>query len=402
MNYLIFDTEQTYNYGYIVVNEQGEQLHRKNLVLTNNFENRNIIGENTYKRKKPIFEKDPDVQFVISSDGANAIKTVIKDYNINYIISHNVSEDRRQLENLSLSTGVKFDETPFYDSINLVKVLFPNNTQTSLESIVSDISGVDVKQTHTALQDCDLLYNLIFPIIEYMPIFIKYQEIFAHDGNYEITYNFFTKLKSLTPFPRTMEEIQEVLNYDTDSGKKRICSNFLKDIAKNYHFWEIEEYTKYGKKGDALKTPGLKVVLSKNVELVEDLYNISALFLNLDKISDTIITSCVKHQSAQETDEVVLAKLEKYKEILKEEYCVKYSFDKKALEEEYNKKNIQMEEEYNKRYQLIFEREEVLGARLFNMLNIVFNEGFFGSEKKKIKTMLANKDRDGIFKYFLG
>ena len=37
MNYLILDTEQTYNYGYIVVTEKGDILLRENLVLTNNF-----------------------------------------------------------------------------------------------------------------------------------------------------------------------------------------------------------------------------------------------------------------------------------------------------------------------------------------------------------------------------
>ena len=49
MNYLILDTEKTYNYGYILVNHNQEVLLRRNLIIQNNFENRNIIGENTYK-----------------------------------------------------------------------------------------------------------------------------------------------------------------------------------------------------------------------------------------------------------------------------------------------------------------------------------------------------------------
>ena len=111
MTHLIFDTEQTYNYGYIVVNEKGEILLRKNLVLTNNFENRKLIGENTYKRKKPIYEKDPYAQFITSADGAKILANHLIEYNIEQIISHNISEDRRQLELLNQQTGISFPDT---------------------------------------------------------------------------------------------------------------------------------------------------------------------------------------------------------------------------------------------------------------------------------------------------
>lgn len=52
MNFLIFDTEQTYNYGYIVLDNNMKVIVEEDLVIINNFENRKLIGENTYKRKK--------------------------------------------------------------------------------------------------------------------------------------------------------------------------------------------------------------------------------------------------------------------------------------------------------------------------------------------------------------
>ena len=401
MNYLIFDTEQTYNYGFIVVNGNGEILHRCNLVLTNNFENRHLIGENTYKRKKPIYEADPDARFMGSGEGAEYIKTTLQKFNIEQIISHNISEDRRQLELLAQQTGVSFPEIPFYDSINLVKVLFPNNTQTALEAIISDISGIDVKQTHTALQDCDLLYHLIAPIIGFMPCFIQYKDIFAHDNDYEVTSNFFLHLNTIFPLPRPIEDIQTLLKMDDTAGNKKIVSNFLKRAATEFGLWVVEEYTKYGKNGNPLKTPGLRIDHSDNPDKQDDLLLIASLFTELNKIADIIIASCVKHQASQETNETINARFEAYKSTLDAEHIARAQ---------------QLEQKYKAREQALAEQErkfeEACAARIAAIDRTVANAiiskigpiargGLFNAEAKKVKTMVNNHDTQGLFDYFM-
>lgn len=389
MNYLIFDTEQTYNYGGIVVNEKGEILKRLNLVLTNNFENRSLIGENTYKRKKPIYEKDPDVKFMGSGEGAEFFKKLLNEFKIEQIISHNISEDRRQLELLAQQTGVKFPEIPFYDSINLVKVLFPNNTQTGLEAIVSDITGIDVKQTHTALQDCDLLYNLIYPIIEFMPCFIKYKDVFAHDANYEVTQKFFTSLDKILPFPATFDDIQEKLGM-ADTGAKRICSNFLKDTTLN--LWRVEEYIKFGKTGKPLKTPGMQIV-ELNTKSTEDVKLIGRLFNTLDVIADTIVAACVKHQASQETDETITARLEKYKTQIAEEYAEK--------EMQMRAKELAAEAKIAELKKMQQAKEAQMRVKFVENLTPCVSGGLFNSSFKTLKNYVNSKDYMGLWNWLL-
>ena len=328
MNYLIFDAEKTYNYGYIVVNEKGETLLRQNLILTNNFENRNIVGENTYKRKLPIYKKDPDALFISSAEAAELFSKVIIDFDIKQIISHNINEDRRQLEHLREQTGIDIPYISFYDSINLIKILFPNNTQTGLEAIISDITGLDVKQTHTALADCDLLLKLVAPIIEYIPYFIKYDEIFAHDNDYEITQNFFTHFNDILPFPVDIKEVQSVLNMDSSSGDKRKVTNFVKKVEKNYKLWNTSE----GANGS--------LMIITNPEGMNDATTISALYTNLKTIAAEVVGACTSHQLLLETDESIIEKLNAYKathniELEKMEEMLKAK-EKELIEKEKN------------------------------------------------------------------
>ena len=413
MNYLIFDTEKTYNYGFIVVDDKGTIQYETNLVITNNFENRNLVGENTYKRKMPIYSKDPHARFVIAADGANFINTIFNQYHIDQIISHNVSEDRRQLELLSQQTGVVFPAIPFYDSINLVKVLFPSNTQTGLEAIVSDVTGIDVKQTHTALQDCHLLLNLIRPILEYIPYFIKYQEIFAHDSDYEITQKFFANFNKIIPLPKNIKDITTILGMDDSPGNKKTASNFIKRMADPYKFWEVNECIEYSEKtGKPLKTPGLMI---QNGENFNDAVVISVLFASLDKISESIVSACVAHQASQETDEMILARLEAYKTSMEAAYNEK----QKILEAEYkDKEHILSEREKNFNNYCENQTAELkrrewecgqaqaaiphnVACMLMNKVAPLVDGGLFNAEAKRVKEMIRNNDLQGLYNYFM-
>ena len=399
MRYLILDTEQTYNYGYIIVDEEGNILLRKNLVLTNNFENRKLIGENTYKRKKPIYEKDPYCQFVSSSEGANIIANHLKEYNVEQIISHNVSEDRRQLELLTQQTGITFSEIPFYDSITLVKVLFPNNTQTGLEAIVSDITGIDVKQTHTALADCELLLTLISPILEYMPYFIKYQEIFAHDADFEITHKFFTNFSNIIPFPKNVKMIQNILGMDENRGDKTRVNNFLKKTSSEYHFWELSECVEYSEKTNKpLKTPGLELNVGANID---DAITISALFNSLDAIGETICSTCIAYQASQETDEMIVSKLKLYKANFDNEFSAKEAaFEKMCAER--NAEFAQREAAFEK---MCAERNATYKATVASAISKkiipVMSGGLFNKDAKTVKNMVKANDINGLYNFFM-
>ena len=322
MNYLILDTEKTYNYGYILVNHNQEVLFRRNLIIQNNFENRNIIGENTYKIKKKFYEADPDARFISSAEGANIIANDLSTNNIDFIIAHNANEDKRQLELLHQQTGVSFPQIPFYDSINLVKILFPNNTQTGLEAIVNDIINGSIQQTHTALQDCDLLLSFILPILPYLGYFIEYKEIFAHDNDYEITYKVLSNLKQFLPLPKSLKEIQNILGIDS-RGEKTKLTNFFKKTAQSYDFW---------------KTDGSNVNESKNFQTVIALAN---LMTSLEQIRGCIIQSCSKYNdtAANSTDFKYLSEeLEGYKRLIRE-------YEKRLLD--YEEYVHQMSYEYN-------------------------------------------------------
>lgn len=301
MNYLILDTEKTYNYGYILVNHNQEVLLRRNLIIQNNFENRNIIGENTYKTKKKFYEADPDARFISSAEGANIIANDLSTNNIDFIIAHNANEDKRQLELLHQQTGVSFPQIPFYDSINLVKILFPNNTQTGLEAIVNDITNGSIQQTHTALQDCDLLLSFILPILPYLGYFIEYREIFAHDNDYEITYKVLSNLKQILPLPKSIKEIQNILGIDSRGDKTKL-TNFFKKTSQSYDFWT---------------TDGSNIDKSKNFQTVIALAN---LMTSLEQIRGCIIQSCSEYDdTTNSTDSKYLSEeLEGCKRLIRE------------------------------------------------------------------------------------
>ncbi len=406
MNYLILDTEQTYNYGYIVINEKGEVLLRKNIVITNNFENRKLIGENTYKRKKPIYEKDPNAIFINSAEGAALIAKDLRDYNIEQIISHNISEDRRQVELLTTQTGISFPEIPFYDSITLIKVLFPNNTQTNLEAIMSDITGIDVKQTHTALQDCELLYSLIGPIIKYLPYFIKYQEIFAHDSDYEITHLVFTNLNNILPLPKNIKLIQNILQMDGNIGDKRRVSNFFKSTSESYHFWEIVECIEYSEKTKApLKTPGNEVRVGANFT---DATTIGVLFTSLDKIAETICSNCVTYQASQETNEMINEKIKTYLDNFETTLAAKeleleraYSQKETELETQRKEFEAQIIDERKALSQKELELERATVNMIIQKIGPIVKGGIFNFKAKKVKKLVKSCDVQGLYNYFM-
>lgn len=396
MNYLILDTEKTYNYGYILVNHNQEVLLRRNLIIQNNFENRNIIGENTYKIKKKFYEVDPDARFISSAEGANIIANDLSTNNIDFIIAHNANEDKRQLELLHQQTGVSFPQIPFYDSINLVKILFPNNTQTGLEAIVNDITNGSIQQTHTALQDCDLLLSFILPILPYLGYFIEYKEIFAHDNDYEITYKVLSNLKQFLPLPKSLKEIQNILGIDS-RGEKTKLTNFFKKTSQSYDFWT---------------TDGSNVNESKNFQIVIALAN---LMTSLEQIRGCIIQSCSKYNDTTNSIDFkqTSEELEGYKRLVREyekrlldyeEYVHQMSCEYKQQISNYENENSYLREE-NQSLRSARRRpridSSVIESALIEKMTLKFQTlkrgGIFNREARRLKKAWKKKNIKVVF-----
>lgn len=389
MNYLIFDTEKTYNYGYILVNDKGDILLKRNIVITNNFENRNIIGENTYKTKKKYYEADPNACFISSSEAAAMIAKDLSQ--VDYILAHNCSEDRRQLELLHQQTGVDFPQIPFYDTINLVKIFFPQNIQTSLEAVVNDISDSPIQQTHTALQDCELLEMIINPVLPYLGYFIEYQEIFAHDNDYEITQKVLNNFDKILPFPKKMEDIQFALGIESRGDKTKL-TNFFNKTSQSYHFWNV---------ANKIVDKGI------NFDIVKVL---SSLMKALPDIKNLIIQSCRKYSPDTVTIESK-EDLSEYKKQLEKEFQNKID----ALKDQYGWQMLEYEEEIrnlkNEMNRLSNSRRRVrpdvaavetaLVHRMIANFNTLSRGSIFNKNARFFKKCLKKRDAQALFDMLL-
>lgn len=375
MNFLIFDTEQTYNYGYIVLDNDMKIILEEDLVITNNFENRKLIGENTYKRKKPIYEKETDCRFISSADGAKRIQEVLTKYKIDYIIAHNSNEDKRQLELLSQQTGIKFSDIPFYDSVRLVKFFFPNNVQTNLKDTISDITGLNIKQTHTALADCRLLEGLISPLGTSLPILIKYQDLFTVQQD-DINQMFFSHLRDFFPFPKNIKEIQSIGGFNNSRGDKTKLNNFLRKMAE-LKFFELSDCIEYSEKtGKPLKTPGTIVSTGEHFD---NLLKINYLYCNINNLQEHIEAYCINKMMEAEEDTDIVRQVEIYKNNLDKIYQVKAQ-------------NLEKERE---------ELQSTVATLIIKKINPIIKFPFFNKELKYIKTLVANNDIQKLYEYFI-
>ena len=78
--YLILDTEKTYNFGWVILNEKGEKEIEKQYVISDNFKNRLICGESTYTRKKKYFDNDKNIKYGSPKDCLLSLYLVLAFY----------------------------------------------------------------------------------------------------------------------------------------------------------------------------------------------------------------------------------------------------------------------------------------------------------------------------------
>lgn len=327
------------------------------------------------KEKKPIYEKEPNCKFVSSANGAKKIQEVLSKYKIDYIIAHNSNEDKRQLELLSQQTGINFPDIPFYDSVKLVKFFFPNNIQTNLKDTISDITGLNIKQTHTALADCRLLECLIGPIGNFLPTLIKYQDLFTSKED-DIEFTFFCHLRDFLPLPKNIKEIQSLSGFSNNRGDKTKLNNFLKKMAE-LKFFELNDCIEYSEKtGKPLKTPGIVVTAGEHFD---DSLKINYLYCNINIFQGYVETYCINKLMEAEEDTDIIQQLEIYKNNLDRIYQVKA----KNLEEE--RKKVQ----------------ETVARLIIEKINPIIKFLFFNKELKYIKTLISNNDIQKLYEYFI-
>ena len=118
------------------------------------------------------------------------IASLVKKYNVEYVLGHNVSEDRIQLGNLlkqaepylsadciKVIKGLKY-----FDTQKILRALLPNNKALNLKEVTEDLTGMSFTQAHTALADAQLLSKMILTCGEFLPLFLSPIELDLNDS----------------------------------------------------------------------------------------------------------------------------------------------------------------------------------------------------------------------------
>ena len=268
MNYIILDTEKTYNIGWVVISsdkKSNKLITEREYIINSNFENRLICGEINYNRKKKYFNEHPDANRKIVANPIEVLTQLsadIKKYEISIIIGNQISEDRIQIGNLinDVKGFCSFDNSilskvEWLDLQKMTKCMLDTN-QTNLEDLINDILGEKFVQTHTALEDAKLCWNLLEYSAQYIPLFSTSN---TADGSIDFkaeTSNLIFRAFSGRNQLLSAKEIFNVKPSDSFTVKSitTVCRNMVK--AK----WFIEKTCpQYSEKtGNLLKTPVVK------------------------------------------------------------------------------------------------------------------------------------------------
>ncbi len=336
MNYIILDTEKTYNIGRIVVSSDAKILKEREYVIQSHFEDRRICGENNYNRKKKYFAEKKNIIF--TQNPIQCISQLINDikkYSINTIIGNQVSEDRIQIGQLTheveqyakLNFSI-LENINWFDMQKLTKIIFPNN-KTNLKDLVSDIYGQDIIQTHTALDDTKLCWVLLSKSIQYMQLF-NYDIDFNNTLYYDIcktilTTTVFSSKGFLEMYPQQRYTSRVVTN---------LCNNMVE-----YSFLKKNERTMYGKTGKELKTKLVEYYpTNKGRAIAKSFLN----FCDTDwiKIFEDDRDNIIISNDASLSD-------------LKEKLEIQYTEKIENAESEYKRKEKILQENYRKKEQIL-------------------------------------------------
>ena len=254
-NFMIIDTEKTYNVGVVIFNK--EIIYKKQFVVKENFEDRKLCGEQNYKRKKTLFENNPDVEYGNAVEICDKLTHLVNNYQIETIFAHNCAEDRVSITNLYnqckayCSSQNIFDIANLVDTIKIVKTLYPENIYTSLEETINDILGISLHQVHTALDDCIWLSTILIPMSECLDLYTDAEYIMNNlkDNAIIDIINFFPEEREISD----VELFTSIADADEDEYTIRTLNNRLKELVA-HNILSVREEIKKGKNGQPLKT----------------------------------------------------------------------------------------------------------------------------------------------------
>ena len=254
-NFMIIDTEKTYNVGVVIFNK--EIIYKRQFVVKENFEDRKLCGEQNYKRKKALFENNPDVEYGNAVEICDKLTYLVNNYQIETIFAHNCAEDRISITNLYNQCKVYcssqniFDIANLVDTVKIVKTLYPENIYTSLEETINDILGVSLHQVHTALDDCIWLSTILIPMSECLDLYTdaEYMMNNLKDNAIIDIINFFPEKREISD----VELFTSIADADEDEYTIRTLNNRLKELVA-HNILSVREEIKKGKNGQPLKT----------------------------------------------------------------------------------------------------------------------------------------------------
>lgn len=348
-NFMIVDTEKTYNIGVVIFNK--EIVFKRQYVVKENFEDRKICGEQNYNRKKVLFDNDKNVEYGNAVEICTKLSELAQKYNIEAIFAHNAAEDRISITNLYkqcqayCSAQNILDMTKLVDTVKIVKFLYPNNVYTSLEDTVNDILGTSLRQVHTALDDCIWLSCILTPLSEYLDLYTRAEYFMNNlkDNAIIDIINFFPKEEEITD----SKLFNCISLADEAEYTIKTLNTRLKELVEQNVFI-VREQPKLGKNGQILKTTEKAYRLT---EFGKDIINRLQDFQRNDfqsKIENTARTLLLPYVNSNQQEDLKL-----FKESIEAQLNTEYADKFKRLEEEKNnletlKSNIrkELEEEF--------------------------------------------------------
>lgn len=385
MNYLILDTEKTYNFGILIFNDKKEVLYKKNFVIKERFEDRKICGEQTYNTKLKYYEQK---DFCNAISFITELKNVMSKYNIKTIIGHNVQEDKRNLGEIYIATKPflepsidlflkDFDYIYFLDSISIIKLLF-NNQLLNLEDIIADIIGFQYKQKHIALEDCILLSYLLTPFAPYLHLFENKDEL--------------EFIKSIINEKVMTQHIGKILFNKTFKAEDIFEPNedytikTLNTRLANMCSLKLLDYTETPKISEATGKPLKTMTKIYSHNDTNSLGSISQLLTNSRNIKEEIIKNVVSNAVANDTK--INEEINKIKEHYEKEY------ENKILSVTQREKEILLKEEkldnlvseFKTRYENVEKEVKIkLNGLIIPKIELAITKtGIFGKEVKLI------------------
>lgn len=345
MNLLILDTEKTYNIGIVIINDK-QVLEEKEFVVKENFNDPLICGEANRKRKTKQFnEAKHQIEYVNAAECINQISCLIKKYKVQYILGHNVSEDRIQFGNLLkqaepyLAQDIvdTFKSMQYFDTQKVIKVLLPNNRTINLKDTVEDLTGLSFSQAHTALADAQLLSKILLVCGKFLPLFLNNIDIKDRKILGALSFPSSSYMSS----KRIFEGFSNKIDF-TIKGFNTQCDKFVEEGL--LYFNEIPQYSE--KTGKLLQTTlrGYKLT-SRGVEM----YNLLKDFEKNDWV--TKLTEAFQQHVAENDNHV-----DEIRAIFEETYQRKQH----ELEQQYQEKQKQLEKQYQEQQKQLEDTKEIL------------------------------------------